>query len=143
MAWNGNDLILYAGPASYDRLSSSFYSLIVMDFLSTIHFLCRMSQEIKGADSLEQDILGYWSRIEQLWVMLDAAREQSPRDEASIQDIKEEVTELFGRIDNLRAIQIQAGVGVGSSTHRMYCVVGCVVCLCNACLEGYRVRLHR
>ncbi len=69
-----------------------------MDFVSTTHFLCRMSQDNEGKDDLEPGL-----------------------DES----LERELTELRGGQvnNNLRASRIPAGSGIGSSTQEgNFCV---------------------
>ncbi len=102
---------------SSDGLSS--FSLFLMYFVSTTHFLCRMSQENKAKDGLEEDIQGYKDQITQLMSDLRAALKQPPINEVNIKFLKEELAALRGLVLDLR--KTQASIGVGSSTQSKYC----------------------
>ncbi len=127
----------------FSTIDCRLFSLIVMHFVSATHFPCRMSQEYTGEDRLEQDIQGYKEEITRVQAQLDAARNHSPRDEASItvKDLKEDLAELRKLVQDLRVMQ--ARVGIDSDTQSKYCMAGCVHCLCIVCVEGLRVGLRR
>ncbi len=82
-----------------------------------------MSQESKGEDRLEQDIQGYKEEITKLEANLNEVLTQSPVNQPLVDSLERRLDNLRDRADNLRAMQL--GAGVGSSTQSKYCVPYC------------------